>query len=112
MSKEIQFDTGFADAEILEYRRNRDDVTVLVQLWNDRKVAITFADVVGIKDIGTGDISEILEVEGSTTFIEKVLSQVYEQRPATHPYHEYHFLNLDDEPCLRVVAAGIDLSYT
>lgn len=110
MNKEIKFGTGFADAEILEYHRNRDDCNVVVKTWNDRFVKIRFLDVVGVNDIGIGDIRGIFEVDGSTTFLENVLAQVYTSIPATHPYRQFQFVNLDDEPYLQVVAAGIELT--
>lgn len=111
MKNEIKFGTGFADAEILEYRRNRDDSEIIVKTWNDRRIHIRCLDTVGIKEIGIGDICGVFEVEGPSPFLEEVLSQVYEERPTTHPYRQYYFLNLDDQPCLQIIATGIEVEY-
>ncbi|MEP6850582.1 MAG: hypothetical protein ABI999_17115 [Acidobacteriota bacterium] len=111
MRTEIKFDTGFADAELLEYHRGIDDAFVTVRTWNDRLVTVNFKDVVGVNDIGIGDIKGIFKIEGSTPLLETVLNQVYEVTPNTHPYRQYEFVNLDDVSCLTVIATDVELNY-
>lgn len=105
-------DKEFADAQILEYRRDGRDCSVIVNTWDDKRVDVRFSDAVGVSDVGIGDICRLVEIDRPTPFIDEVLSRVYDEQPAEHSYREYHFLDLDDQPCLKVVAAGVEFSYS
>lgn len=111
-TKSIEFEIGFADAELLSYERSVDDCTVNLTTWNNQNVEALFIDTVGVLDIGVGTISDIVEVFEVTPFFEKVLSQVYETPPSHHLYRLFQFLNVDGEASLEIIAAGINLKRT
>lgn len=110
MKQEINFDIGFSDGEILSYCREPEQLIVVVKMWNDKKIKIVFRGIVGCSDYGIGDISALVEEDRTTEFFKKILSEVYEKLPSQHPYHLYQFLNLDDSPCLEIVAETIEIS--
>ena len=110
MQKEVNFDIGFSDSEILSYCREQEKLIVVVKMWNDKRIEISFRGIVGCSDYGIGDISALVEEDRTTELFEKILSEVYEKLPSQHPYHLYQFLNLDDSPCLEVVAETIKIS--
>jgi len=110
MKLSVEYEIGFADAEILEYRKESNELTVFVQAWNETVLRVSFFDVVGLMDLGVGDIADLVIENSGSAFLNNVIQQVYENIPSVHPYTLYQFLNNDDNPAMEVVAAGIIVS--
>jgi hypothetical protein len=106
MKNKINYQIGFSDAEIISYFREQNHLTVKVKTWNDKLLSVLFSDVVGVIDCGLGDISSFVKENGESLFLTTILNQVYESIPDDQPYHLFQFLNLDDNPCLEIVAVS------
>lgn len=111
MKKKIDTFKSIADSELISYSRQDNTFTVNIHAWNASLITATFIEFEGAADYGLGDISEFVEETDSTDFLGRVLVNVYEEAPETHPYHLYQFLNLDGEPALEVVATDVKLTY-
>src|SRR5689334_18589637 len=108
-TKSISSELGFADSELLSYRRDGDTLMASVKLWNERTISLVFQGAVGISDLGAGDLSDIVEAEGREPFLAAVLNRVYEGHPANHPYRHFQFISSDGDVALEVVAETIQI---
>ncbi len=101
---------GFADSAINSFFCTPDGtLTVIVQSWDSRKVEVKFKDIIGIQ--GTlAYISDFFEEEDFTSYAREALRLNYLQSsgqatiPDKHPYHNYIFLDSEDEIALQVIA--------
>ena len=110
MRTRVRYEVGFSDGEVRYYFREEGAFTVVVEAWNGALVRVAFDDPAGVCDTGVGDISDICVEDAGSPFMSRVLGELYEVAPASHPYRLYQFLNLDEQPALEVVAAGITIS--
>lgn len=110
MQKKINYKIGFADGEIIEYLRSNNQIVVKMKTWNDVKLTIIFQGAIGMVDYGAFNISNFVEEDSLTTFMEKVLLEFYDSLTSKHPYKLYQFLNLDDNPSLEIVAESLSIS--
>lgn len=95
-----------ADAEIISYSRDNSDVTVIVEAWNLSTVKITFNDVIGVLDVGIGDITTLCQETQATALMSSAIGRMYEKVPVVTPYRCYQFLDLDDFPAMEIIAAS------
>ena len=109
--KSIEYEIGFSDSEITSYCRSGDGVIVQLVTWNEIPLALTFKDVIALKEIGLGDVADICEADAGSSFLTEALGYLYEDvvDPA-HGYHHYLFLNGDDDPALEVVAQSLEIN--
>jgi hypothetical protein len=106
MRIEVEVGIGLADAEIVSYSRDNSDVTVIVEAWNLSTVKITFNDVIGLLDVGIGDITALCQETEATALMSTAIDRMYEKVPEVTPYRCYQFLDLDDFPAMEIIAAS------
>ena len=107
--KEIQSDIGFSDGEIQCYEKEGDNIVVHLTTWNDAKMKIFFRDTIGVSEFSATDISGFFEYEGRSALLKKALAYVFDEIPEKCPYQHYFFLNTDNQPCLEIVAAEMEI---
>ncbi len=105
----LQCNIGFADGEIEGYTKEGAQLKVHVRAWNESSIEFVFGDVVRVLDDGAGEISDVCLEISQTEFMSAALAIEYEQVPSDHPYKEYVFLDIDDVPSLRIVAATVEV---
>ena len=101
---------GMSDGEIHAYHMEADVFTVEVSAWNGQLLRVTFADAVVVSDLGVGDISALCEEDAGSPFMAAVLERLYEATPPPAAHRLYQFLDLDDQPALEIVAAGVSIT--
>lgn len=101
---------GFSNGEIHAYRMEGGVFTVKVSAWNSQLLRVKFTPTVGGSDLSIGDISALCEEDAVSPFMAAVLARLYEATPPPGQYRLYRFLNLDDQPAMQVVAAGVVVS--
>ena len=106
MRIEVEVGIGLADAEIVSYSSDNSDVTVIVKAWNSSTVKIIFNDVIGVLDVGIGDITALCQETEATSLMSTAIGRMYETVPEETPYHCYQFLDLDDFPAMEIIAAS------
>jgi len=106
----VQTNIGFADGEILRCERIGSTVVVQIKTWNAKLIQVTFQDVQVSLDLMPGDISGFYCYDEETELMRKALSYAYDNFPKQHPYKHYTFMNNDAQPCLDIVAVGIEIS--
>lgn len=106
----VTSDVGMSDGEIHAYHMEGDVFTVEVNAWNGQLLRVRFADAVGVSDLGVGDISALCEEDAGSPFMAAVLERLYEATPPPGAHRLYQFLDLDDQPALQVVAAGVSVT--
>ena len=72
-------------------------------------MSFTFTDVIGVKDVPTNELTDFAEETGKDDFLDKSLSINYAAVPKEHPYKIYVFYDLDDSPCMEVIAADVKI---
>lgn len=95
----------FSDSKLQEIHIIAGDVTVNMTLWNEQRIAIKFADYVGLVDQGTV-VAQIdsLKVAAASDFLQRTLAQANTQAP---PGEYKHFRFMDSwsaSPVLEIVA--------
>jgi hypothetical protein len=112
MRTPVQSEIGLSDAEIVRYSRSPSELSVIVEMWNSTLVTFTFFDVIGILDLGIGDISDLCQESETTSLMSKAVERMYESPPDVLPYHVYQFLDLDYNIAMEIVAASATISKT
>jgi len=107
--RSLPSEIGFSDGEVVSYRREGDELAVVVKAWNERKIALIFKSVASFSDYGAGDISDVVEVDGSSSYMDQALKRIYEAPPANHEYHHYQFLDVSGAPVIEIVATSAKL---
>jgi hypothetical protein len=107
---EIHTKIGLADAKIINYERLETTFIVHVKAWNEANVRISFSDVQLVCDLMSREISGFYVHNAKTELIEKAQRYAYDQPPQEYPYKHYVFLNTDDQPCLDVIADGMEVA--
>lgn len=109
MRKELEIDqpTGFADAAIEGYRRTDDSLEVIVRLWNDTVLTLTFKDLLALSDLGAGDISAFFEETETTPFFMAAIQRHLEPPQAASRYRLFRAYDLDDLPVMEIVATAV-----
>ena len=110
MQNKIKSDFGFADSIFVSYERIGTEFKVLIDIWNDKRLAISFFEFEGALDSGAGDISDFVEETEETGFFRQVISHVYSKVPSEHSYRLYQFLDVDGTPSLEVVASDVKIT--
>ena len=102
---------GFADGEIESYSRLSMALTVLVKAWNESYMHVLFRDVIQVRDCGLGELPDFCVETVETDFLKSALRANYKVIPSSHPYKEFLFLSVDDEPRLQIVASSFEIFY-
>ena len=109
--KKISSLIGFSDGEIESYSRLSTSLTVLVKAWDESYIHVFFRDVIQVLDCGLGELSDFSVETAETDFLKSALQVNYEVIPSSHPYKEFLFLSVDDEPRLQIVATSFEIIY-
>jgi len=110
MSKhEVQTSVSFADGKVLACERTGSTVLVHVKTWNEKLLRVHFNDAQALFDLMPGEISGLYYHESETELMRRALKYTHEEFPIQHAYKHFVFTNNDDEPCLEVVAAQIEI---
>jgi hypothetical protein len=110
MKKEIpvDFEIGFADSNIQSYFIEGGDVTLFLECWNSEVVKIKFLRFVSLFAMNYFRIADFREVFESL-FLERALSELYEEKPKEHDLRVFKFLNSDDMTALEIVCEDINI---
>jgi hypothetical protein len=106
----IEFDIGFADGSVVGYTRNLSSLTLTLKAWNDDRLRIEFTGVLGLRDLGVGDVSDLCEESDKSVFMEDAIASAYEVVPEEIPYKLFRLLDLDDQPMMEIVAADVKIA--
>jgi hypothetical protein len=101
---------GFADSELLQYSSSGDELVILLKLWDERRVVVTFRGVSRVLCHASSWVAEFSEPASESSFLDAALSEVYETVPDSHPYRHYQFLGVEGESVIEVVAESVEAS--
>lgn len=102
--KSLASEIGFSDGEVVSYRKDGDEIAVVVNAWNGKKIAIMFKGVISFADFGAGDISDVVEMEDSSNYLEQALQRTFEEPQQNHDYHHFQFLDVSGVAVIEIVA--------
>jgi hypothetical protein len=101
---------GFADGEIVEFRRTGTTCDVTVRLWDERVVRIRFEGVLGLTDSGGWGLTDLVVSDGQNDpEFRRVIGRIYD---SNSPQGEklYVFLDVDEEARLAIVASSCSVA--
>lgn len=101
---------GFADSELLQYSSSGDELVILLKLWDERHVVVTFRGVSRVLCHVSRWVAEFSELSSESSFLGDALEEMYEIRPDSHPYRHYQFLGVEGESVIEVVAESVEAS--
>lgn len=104
----VDFEIGFADSCIQSYFVKGSSLTLLLECWNSVIVEIeflNFASLFSMNYFRVADLNEVFE----SPLLERVLSELYEEKPKAHNYRVFKFINSDDLTVLEIVCEGIKI---
>lgn len=107
---EVQSEIGFADGEILGCERVGSAFVVRVRAWNSKGLRVEFKEVQLVLDLIPGDLSGFYRYDEETELLRKALGYAYDDPPNKHPFRHFVFMNNDDQPCLEVIAAEMEVT--
>ena len=110
MKKEIsiEFEIGFADSCIQSYLIKDSNVILLLECWDATLVEIKFLNFVSVFSMNYTRIADLKEVFESL-LLDRVLNELYEEKPEIHSYRVFKFLNSSDMTALEVVCESIEI---
>ncbi|SCA62851.1 hypothetical protein SCG7109_AE_00180 [Chlamydiales bacterium SCGC AG-110-M15] len=106
----VDFEIGFADSCIQSYFVKDNDLTLLLECWNAVVLEIKFLNFASVFAMNYFRIADIKEVFRSP-LLDRVLDELYEEKPKKHEFRVFKFLNSNDMTALEVVCEGIKISY-
>jgi hypothetical protein len=107
---QIHSEISFADGEILGCERSSAAFVARIRTWNSKDLRVEFKDVLLVLDFMPSDISGFYRYDEETELTRKALDYAYDDPPKQHVYKHFAFMNNDDEPCLEIVAAEVEVS--
>ena len=100
---------GFADGEILSYRKEANRLTLAINAWNDRRIGVIFDEVLRFCDFGGVDISNVVELSGDTEFLKNAVRRAYDSPPEPHGFRHFQVLAVDEACILEIVAKTVQV---
>ena len=95
------------DSEFLypKYLPQSNELHLVFTLWNGTNAKIVFKGVIAFcfHYIPCNTIGMRIQ-EQETEFLHTALIYEYENIPSIHDFHCYELLNIDDHPCVKIVA--------
>ena len=110
MRKPVEAQFGFSDSELVRYAREKNKVKVVLKLWDERIIEISFNEVIGTKDMNCGNISEFCQETKQSRFFENALANEFVIIPESHDLLSFQFLNLDEEVSFEVIAKSYSIA--
>lgn len=104
----VNFDIGFADSNIQSYIVEGENLTLFLECWNSQIIEIKFLKFVSLFAMNYFRIFDFREVFDSP-ILEKVLSELYEEKPKDHCLRVFRLINSDDMTALEVVCEDIHI---
>lgn len=106
----LEYDIGFSDSEVLGYHRNGDTTTVFLRAWNEKTLVFDFHCVASFIDRGAWSIADVVCEDQETPLLREALKRLYDEAPAEHNLKHFCFFDLDDQPCIEVIAESCSIS--
>ena len=107
----LQTEVGLDDAEIVSFLYNESKFTLVIKIWDESILKVSFDDVLYLAFHDTVSVRSIWRIDESTNLLEKVLARLYEHSPPESPeYNHYEFLDDDDIVMLEIVASSRSMS--
>lgn len=101
----------FADASILSYLVNFDNLTLTLESWNGEIYEIKFLKYVSLFSTNYFRISSLQEVFESS-LLEQALTEFYEVRPEKHNFRIFKFLHDVDITTLEIICEDVSIKKT
>ena len=107
MDAHVDENIGFSDSEFQSVLIENDDLTLVVKLWNEKKVSIVFKNVIGVKQLMISDIDGFFIMEKQSSLMKAALENYYEVIPEPHGFKEYYLRTVDGKEGFNVVSEEI-----
>ncbi len=98
----------FADASILSYLVNFDNLTLTLESWDGEIFEIKFLKYVSLFSTNYFRISSLQEVFDSS-LLEQALTEFYEVRPEKHNFRIFKFLHDVDITTLEIICEDVNI---
>ena len=109
--KSVEYEIGFSDSEILSYNSQGENLIVILNAWNEKKIRFEFIDCILFLSFNNWMISDVVEfISSESSLLRKALKLVFEDVPEEHGYTLFQFLDLDGEPAIEVGCKSILIS--
>jgi hypothetical protein len=107
--KAINSNIGFADSSYENCFTDTNDLTVTLKSLDNKKIVITFFNILRYNYYLCNFISNIYEETVETPFLKEALSLKYKDIPPDLPFKEYLILDIEDTPIFQVVAENVKI---
>ena len=114
MKIQIKTPYDMHDKDIISYQNSFESLIVSVgqRNLNNKDLVLMkfiFSDVMGIKDMPSLGVSSFSEETEINDFMNEVLKHNYEKIPEKLPYKRYVFYDIDDNPCMEIIAEDVKI---
>lgn len=110
MKVPVESPIGFADSELVAYSRGERELRAQLLAWNEAPLSVRFLDVIGVRDLAAGDLSDLCHETDDTDLLRASLKQHFDIVPADHGFKSFQFLDHDGMPALEVIAKRVLVS--
>ena len=120
MKIKISTPNSMYDKDIISYQKSYQNLIVNIgERWSNAKnsnknediilMNFIFTDVKGIKDVPSSGVSGFAEETDADDFVDRIIKYNYEKIPEKLPYKKYVFYDIDDNPCMEIIAKDVKI---